>query len=89
MPVAEPGWLTREFVAAARRAVRSYPEIGRFEQGGGFTGDVAENRHFRHVLKAKGYTVHYSHYSGGHDYVSWRGSFADGLMALMGLPANN
>jgi len=49
MPVAEPGWLMREFVAAPWRVVRFYLEIGRFEQGGGYTGDVAENRHFRDV----------------------------------------
>ena len=81
MPVVEPGWLTREFVTAPRRAVRFYLEIGRFEDGG-FTSGAAENRRFRDVLKAKGYSVHYYEYSGGHDYVGWRGSFADGLMAL-------
>jgi enterochelin esterase-like enzyme len=26
--------------------------------------------------------VNYSEYSGGHDFVCWRGSFADGLIAL-------
>jgi hypothetical protein len=38
-----------------------------------------------YVLKAKGYSVQYSEFCGGHDYVSWRGSFADGLMALAGV----
>jgi enterochelin esterase family protein len=88
LPKAEPGWLTREYVAAPRRAVRFYLEIGRFEEGGGFISGTGENRHFRDVLKAKGYSVHYSQYCGGHDYAGWRGSFADGLMELTGANAN-
>lgn len=77
----EPGWLTREYAAAPRKAVRFYLEIGRFEEDGFGTG-CSEHRRFRDVLKAKGYSVQYSEYSGGHDYVCWRGSFADGLIAL-------
>ncbi len=88
LPVAEPGWLTREYLTAPRRDVRFYVEIGRFEQGGGFASGVQECRRFRDVLKAKGYTIQYSEYTGGHDFVSWRGSFADGLMALAGVKAN-
>jgi enterochelin esterase family protein len=80
----EPGWLTREFVAAPHRPLRFYLEIGRFEDGGILTSMCGESRRFRDVLKAKGYSVHYSEYNGGHDYVTWRGSFADGLMALVG-----
>jgi enterochelin esterase family protein len=86
--VAEPGWLTHEYLTAPRRDVRFFVEIGRFEQGGGFTSDVAENRRFRDVLKAKGYSVQYSEFTGGHEYVCWRGSFADGLMALAGVRAS-
>jgi enterochelin esterase family protein len=84
LPVAEPGWLTREYLAAPRQNVRFYAEIGRFEQGGGFANAVTETQRFRDVLKAKGYSVQYSEFTGGHDYVSWRGSFADGLIALAG-----
>jgi enterochelin esterase family protein len=36
------------------------------------------------VLQAKGYTVEYAEFSGGHDPVCWRGPFVDGLMALTG-----
>jgi enterochelin esterase-like enzyme len=39
---------------------------------------------FRDVLPAKGYSVHYSEFTGDHDPVNWRGSFADGLIALSG-----
>jgi enterochelin esterase family protein len=84
VPDQETDWLARQFVAAPRQDVRFYIEIGRFEDGG-FASPLAATRRFRDVLKAKGYTVHYSEYNGGHDYVSWRGSFADGLIALVGI----
>ncbi len=75
----EPGELTRQFALSPRLPVRFYVEAGRFEDG--FPDSLlAENRHFRDVLLAKGYTVHYSEFSGGHDYMTWRGTFADGLI---------
>ena len=74
-------------MAAPRRPVRFYLEAGRFEDG--FQDSLlAENRRFHDVLEAKGYTVHYSEFSGGHDHVAWRGTFADGLMALAGISGN-
>jgi len=36
------------------------------------------------VLKAKGYPIVYSEFAGGHEYLNWRGSLADGLIALAG-----
>jgi enterochelin esterase-like enzyme len=29
--------------------------------------------------------VSYHEFPGGHDYLTWRGSFADGLVALVGV----
>ena len=33
------------------------------------------------MLKARVYSVDYCEFTGGHEYVYWRGSFADGLTA--------
>jgi enterochelin esterase-like enzyme len=40
------------------------------------------NRHLRDVLLAKGYQVHYREVVGGHDFLNWRGTLADGLIRL-------
>jgi enterochelin esterase-like enzyme len=79
----DTGWLTRQFAAGPRLPLRFYVEVGLFEQGA-VHNMVLENRRFRDVLEAKRYPVTYSEYLGGHDYCCWRGSFADGLVALLG-----
>ena len=38
----------------------------------------------RDVLEAKGHAVTYREFTGGHDFVVWRNSVADGLLALVG-----
>ena len=69
------------------RSLKFYMDAGSFEvdtSGGG--GAILEpSRHMRDVLLAKGYQVHYRENVGGHDYLSWRGSLADGLIALLGV----
>jgi enterochelin esterase-like enzyme len=82
----ETGALMREIVAAPPTPVRVWMEVGLFEGSGALAGSnqVAQNRHMRDVLLAKGYRVSYHEYVGGHDYVSWRGSLADGLIELCG-----
>ena len=44
-------------------------------------------RHFRDVLQAKGYDVMYKETGGSHDYIHWRATLAEGLIALLGQPA--
>jgi enterochelin esterase-like enzyme len=79
----ETGWLTRQLAIHSKLPIRFYLAVGRFE-GGPYWSLLRENRHLRDVLEAKGYSLTYSEYSGGHDYVGWRSSVANGLMALFG-----
>src|SRR5262245_8702441 len=84
----EPNWLARQYVESPKAPLRFYLEAGSFENdiwGGG--GDILEtSRHLRDVLRAKGYEVQYREFAGGHDYLTWRGSLADGLLALAQAP---
>jgi enterochelin esterase-like enzyme len=81
----EAEWLTRQFVASPKLPVRFFLEIGLMEAGPtphNGPSQVVVNRHMRDVLTAKGYTVRYREFNGGHEYLNWRGSFADGLLSL-------
>ncbi len=77
------GWLIRQFVTTRKLPIRFYLEAGLFEDD---RPDMllAQNRRLRDVLEAKGYSVVYSEFAGGHEFLSWRGSVADGLIALAG-----
>jgi enterochelin esterase-like enzyme len=81
---AEPNWVARELARRPKLPLEIFLEAGVFEvdlQGRG--GNVLETtRHLRDVLVAKGYRLHYQEFAGDHEYVNWRGSFADGLIAL-------
>jgi enterochelin esterase family protein len=85
----EHEWLARQFVAALPVPVRYYLEVGRLEThqtpGIGPTQVIA-NRHLRNVLQARGYSLTYGENNGGHNFLSWRGTLADGLIALLGHP---
>ncbi len=85
-PYLEPNWLATQYVGHPHVPLRFYLEAGLFEvdlQGGG--GDILETtRTLRDVLQAKGYAVSYHEFAGDHDYINWRGTFADGLIALFG-----
>ncbi len=79
----DSGWLTRHFAKSPRLPLRFFLEVGMLEQGIPISM-VLENRRMHDVLVAKGYPVTYSEYNGGHSMLSWRGSVADGLIALIG-----
>ena len=76
---AERGWLVRQFLQSRKLPLRLYLEVGKYEGN-----NPDDNRHFRDVLLPKGYPVVYSEYFGGHDYLTWRNSIGDGLIALLG-----
>lgn len=79
----EGEWLTRQVAAANKKAVRFWLEVGSLEGGSEVfaTGVnmIASNRHFRTVLKAKDYVVHYREPSAGHDFANWRASVSAAL----------
>jgi enterochelin esterase-like enzyme len=74
----DTGDMVLTFRNSPRVPIRFYMEVGRFD------GLVSINRELRDVLLLKGYPVTYREFDGGHDYFYWRGSLADGLIALLG-----
>lgn len=82
----EPEALARQLATGPKLPLRFYLEAGLMEDrprpGGPSLLD--SNRHLRNVLQAKGYAVDYREFNGGHSLLNWRGSFADGLLALLG-----
>jgi enterochelin esterase-like enzyme len=83
----EHEWLTRQFAASPVLPLRFYLDVGLLEQGptpDNGPDQVVVNRHMRDVLQAKGYSVHYREFNGGHEYLNWRGTFADALLAVFG-----
>ncbi len=88
----EHEWLARQFAVRKKLPLKFYIEAGVLEVNsllafGGGPNLVVANRHMRNVLQAKGYNVHYAEFPGGHDYLSWRGTLAEGLLALIGTEA--
>jgi enterochelin esterase family protein len=82
----ETNWMAKEFIRSPKLPLKFYMDAGTFEYDtwGGGGGGLEPARHLRDVLLAKGYEVHYQQFVGGHDFLSWRGTFADGLLALIG-----
>lgn len=82
----EEEWLTRQYATCDRLPLRFYLEAGLLEN---YRDQpqitlLRANRHLRDVLQARGYWVHYTEFSGGHQYFNWRGTLSDGLIALLG-----
>ncbi len=80
-------WIVRQYIASPRLPLRFYIEAGLFETDipsplPGFKNFLISARRMRDVLLAKNYRVDYSEFSGGHTPLSWRGTLANGLLAL-------
>ncbi len=84
----EGNWIAKQFVTSPKLPVRFFLEAGTFEvDKEGTGGDILEaTRTLRNVLLAKGYEVHFQQFVSGHEELSWRGTFADGLITLLGPP---
>ena len=78
----EEEWPSRTFASLPKLPIRFYVEVGTYEtdhsQNAG-PGQVITNRHFRDVLRAKGYDVVYSEFPGAHEYFNWRGTLSNAL----------
>ena len=69
-----------------RLLLKFYIDVGVLEETDPYNSVVFNPiRNFKAMLQAKGYSHLYVEYLGGHDYVCWRGSIADGLIFLVGL----
>lgn len=81
-------WMAAKYLESPRLALEIYMDAGLFELGvaGDARSILEQSRHLRDVLLAKGYRVHYREHAGGHDYLAWQRTLADGLIALLARP---
>jgi enterochelin esterase-like enzyme len=81
-------WLAGQYRTAAPAGIRFYQEVGLMEVGtpGGRSSMLDSNRRFRDLLRSLGAAITYSEFNGDHSALNWRGSFADGLVALFANP---
>lgn len=87
----EHEWLARRLAALPALPIRWYIEVGVYE--GLLKDEAAEedvepgiliaNRHLRTVLQMRGYRVHYSEFSGAHDFAYWPWTFPIALKTLL------
>ncbi|MFD2561464.1 alpha/beta hydrolase [Aquimarina rubra] len=77
----DTGKLITAFKNSKKLPIRFYMEIGLYDAGASMLGT---NRELRDILEIKGYEIDYREFNGGHNYVNWRGSLANGLMSLLG-----
>ena len=90
-PDADQSYVAQLFVNSPKLPLRFYMDAGSLEMDRDPNGSsiLVTNRHLRDVLRAKGYEVFYQEFQGGHEYMSWRGTFPEGLILLVGQPPRN
>ncbi len=79
-------WLPQQFASYEKLPIRFHMDVGLLEdqRDAPRTTLLRGNRHMRDVLRAKGYWLHYQEICAGHQYISFRGAFPEGLIALIG-----
>ena len=78
-------WLAQLVAASDLAPVDFWIEAGKLERWRLRDGDptvLNASRHMRDVLRARGYSVQYREFTGGHDYNCWQTSFPEAIMAL-------
>jgi enterochelin esterase-like enzyme len=81
-----PQWLVMQYASRPVIDLRFYMDVGNLETTptlGNGPSRLTTNRNMARTLAEKGYSVQYTEFSGNHDVICWRGTFADGLLALM------
>ncbi len=78
---AQQEWLAKKVAASPKLAVRFYLEVGVMES---YPLQIDGNRHMRDTLRAKGNSVGYAEYNGGHSFLNWSVGTATGLLFLLG-----
>jgi RNA polymerase primary sigma factor len=73
-------------IASPKLPLRFYLDAGSEEIEFADSGNsiLFTTRNLRDVLLRKRYDVHFQKFEGGHNYLGWRGTLADGLIELMG-----
>lgn len=78
-------WVAQQVARSERLPIRFFLAAGLFETGRGDSAGILEtSRILRDMLRIKGYAADWREYAGGHDDLVWRGTFADGMIALFG-----
>ncbi|EQB85867.1 enterochelin esterase family protein [Clostridium punense] len=73
-------WISNLFKEKEKLNLKFYLEVGTLEGN----RMIKPNIIMKDVLLSKGYQVEYSEFKGGHDYLSWGETLANGLVYLIG-----
>lgn len=75
-------WISSEYNKVEKLPLKFYLNVGILEEKDNMIG---VNKILRDVLATKGYDVEYEEFNGGHDYLCWGETLANGLISLIGI----
>jgi len=86
-PDTTPEWMTRALSRTPKLPIDIWMEVGLYESAASNAiGMAPTNRRLRDLLEQRGYTVSYSEFAGGHEYINWRASLPAALEHAFGRP---